>query len=132
MPRLTAAALSKSTFGRMSYTSVFSCPVDEEIMGALQYSADKRTARVGFQAHKFPYTPSVYYQCTAKLCINSAGGCDHVVSFLVLPLKIKLIRRGNCEKLHPLVFARVKLVIRQVRRSARKISCLIKAKLPLS
>ncbi|CAG0885396.1 unnamed protein product, partial [Cyprideis torosa] len=54
------------------------CPVDEEIMGPLTYAPNKRIASVGFQAHKFPYTPSVYYQCTVKLCINSAGGCDDV------------------------------------------------------
>ena len=34
-----------------------------------------------FQAHKFPYTSSVYYQCNVKLCIKHAGGCDQVVSF---------------------------------------------------
>ncbi len=29
-----------------------------------------------FQAHKFPYTPSVYYQCNVRLCIKHAGGCE--------------------------------------------------------
>ena len=55
------------------------CPVDEEIMGEFEYSASKTTALVRFQAHKFPYTSSVYYQCNVKLCIKHAGGCDQVV-----------------------------------------------------
>ncbi|KAK6634722.1 hypothetical protein RUM43_012124 [Polyplax serrata] len=50
------------------------CPVDEEIMGNFEYSKDKTVASVRFQAHKFPYTDSVYYQCNVKLCIKS-GGC---------------------------------------------------------
>jgi len=54
------------------------CPVDEEIMGEFEYSASKTTALVRFQAHKFPYTSSVYYQCNVKLCIKHAGGCDQV------------------------------------------------------
>jgi hypothetical protein len=56
------------------------CPSDYEIMGELEYSASKTTALVRFQAHKFPYTSSVYYQCNVKLCIKHAGGCDQVVS----------------------------------------------------
>ena len=55
------------------------CPVDDEIMGEFEYSARKTTALVRFQAHKFPYTSSVYYQCNVKLCIKHAGGCDQVV-----------------------------------------------------
>ena len=55
------------------------CPVDDEIMGEFEYSARKTTALVRFQAHKFPYTSSVYYQCNVKLCIKHAGGCDTVV-----------------------------------------------------
>merc|ERR1712051_718335 len=39
------------------------CPQDYEIMGELEYSSSKTTALVKFQAHKFPYTSSVYYQC---------------------------------------------------------------------
>ncbi|XP_076053559.1 cuticlin-3-like isoform X2 [Oratosquilla oratoria] len=54
------------------------CPVDEEILGEFQYSTSKTTAVVRFQAHKFPYTASVYYQCNVKLCIKNAGGCDDV------------------------------------------------------
>jgi len=54
------------------------CPQDYEIMGELDYSASKTTAIVKFQAHKFPYTSSVYYQCNVKLCIKHAGGCDQV------------------------------------------------------
>ena len=58
------------------------CPQDYEIMGELEYSASKTTALVKFQAHKFPYTSSVYYQCNVKLCIKHAGGCDQVVGSL--------------------------------------------------
>lgn len=54
------------------------CAVDPEIMGGFEYSKSKTTAKVSFQAHKFPYTESVYYQCNVKLCINHAGGCDDV------------------------------------------------------
>merc|ERR1712051_565103 len=54
------------------------CPVDDEIMGEFEYSASKTTALVRFQAHKFPYTSSVSYQCNVKLCIKHAGGCDQV------------------------------------------------------
>ncbi|RXG69346.1 hypothetical protein Avbf_04899 [Armadillidium vulgare] len=54
------------------------CPVDYEILGPFEYSKSKTTASVKFQAHKFPYTDSVYYQCNVKLCIKNAGGCDEV------------------------------------------------------
>jgi len=54
------------------------CPVDYEIMGEFEYSSSKTTALVHFQAHKFPYTSSVYYQCNIRLCIKHAGGCDNV------------------------------------------------------
>lgn len=54
------------------------CPVDSEIMGNLHYAEDKTRANVHFQAHKFPYTASVYYQCNVKLCKKSEGGCDQV------------------------------------------------------
>ncbi|MCL4135236.1 UNVERIFIED_CONTAM: hypothetical protein GTU68_018225, partial [Idotea baltica] len=54
------------------------CPVDYEILGPFEYSSTKTTAIVNFQAHKFPYTDSVYYQCNVKLCIKNAGGCDDV------------------------------------------------------
>lgn len=54
------------------------CPVDGEIMGNFHYSEDKTKANVHFQAHKFPYTASVYYQCNVKLCMKSNGGCEHV------------------------------------------------------
>ncbi|OXU26019.1 hypothetical protein TSAR_016442, partial [Trichomalopsis sarcophagae] len=51
------------------------CPVDGEIMGQFTYSEDKTEAKVHFQAHKFPYTSSVYYQCNVSLCIKHKGGC---------------------------------------------------------
>lgn len=54
------------------------CPIDQEIMGTFEYGAKKTTAMVHFQAHKFPYTSSVYYQCNVRLCLKSDGGCDDV------------------------------------------------------
>ena len=60
--------------------SIFRCPVDWEIMGEFEYSSSKTTALVHFQAHKFPYTSSVYYQCNVRLCIRHAGGCEDTVS----------------------------------------------------
>ncbi|CAG0894874.1 unnamed protein product [Darwinula stevensoni] len=64
--------------GEQPLIDEFGCPVDPEIMGPFVYEENKRVARVNFQAHKFPYTPSVYYQCNVRLCIRSAGGCDFV------------------------------------------------------
>lgn len=54
------------------------CPVDNEILGPFEYTLNKTRASVTFQAHKFPYTSSVYYQCNVKLCLKSSGGCDDV------------------------------------------------------
>ncbi|XP_043281132.1 uncharacterized protein pio [Venturia canescens] len=51
------------------------CPVDGEIMGQFDYSEDNTRAQVNFQAHKFPYTASVYYQCNVRLCVKHGGGC---------------------------------------------------------
>ncbi|MPC25041.1 Cuticlin-1 [Portunus trituberculatus] len=55
---------------------------DQEIYGMkvtdCLYSPSKTSATVRFQAHKFPYISSVYYQCNVKLCIKNAGGCDDV------------------------------------------------------
>lgn len=56
------------------------CPLDSEIMGKFVYSNDETTASVHFQAHKFPYTASVYYQCNVKLCVKADGGCKVAVS----------------------------------------------------
>lgn len=53
------------------------CPVDEEIMPQFVYSQNLSKASVNFQAHKFPYTSSVYYQCNVRLCFRE-GGCKHV------------------------------------------------------
>lgn len=58
------------------------CPTDTEIMGMFEYSEDKTKASVHFQAHKFPYTASVYYQCNVKLCLKADNGCDTVVSVM--------------------------------------------------
>lgn len=54
------------------------CPVDPEILGPFEYTMNKTRASVTFQAHKFPYTSSVYYQCNVRLCLKSSGGCDDV------------------------------------------------------
>lgn len=54
------------------------CPVDPDVMGSFQYSNDKTEAVVEFQAHKFPYTPTVYYKCSIKLCLKQIGGCNDV------------------------------------------------------
>ncbi|XP_011503720.1 PREDICTED: uncharacterized protein LOC105366841 isoform X2 [Ceratosolen solmsi marchali] len=51
------------------------CPVDGEIMGQFTYRDDKTEAKVHFQAHKFPYTSSVYYQCNVSICMKYKGGC---------------------------------------------------------
>lgn len=56
------------------------CPVDEDILGQFEYSANLTRAAVSFQAHKFPYTSSVYYQCNVRLCLKQANGCSDVVS----------------------------------------------------
>lgn len=48
-------------------------------MGQFQYSANKTTAVVNFQAHKFPYTTSVYYQCHVHLCLKANEGCANTV-----------------------------------------------------
>ncbi|RWS31485.1 uncharacterized protein B4U80_04398 [Leptotrombidium deliense] len=54
------------------------CPVDEEIMGPFEYTHNLTRAIVTFQAHKFPYTSSVYYQCNVRLCLKESGGCEDV------------------------------------------------------
>lgn len=66
-------------FFYLIYSFVYSCPVDGEIMGQFTYNEDKTEARVNFQAHKFPYTASVYYQCNVRLCIKHDGGCSNTV-----------------------------------------------------
>lgn len=53
------------------------CPVDEDIMPQFVYAQNLTRASVTFQAHKFPYTSSVYYQCNVRLCFRE-GGCNHV------------------------------------------------------
>lgn len=54
------------------------CPIDNEIMGPFEYSHNRTKATVSFQAHKFPYTSSVYYQCNVRLCLKETGGCFDV------------------------------------------------------
>lgn len=65
-------------WGEQPLINKHGCPVDYEIMGPFDYNAGKTKAAVRFQAHKFPYTASVYYQCNVKLCIRNAGGCADV------------------------------------------------------
>lgn len=62
----------------------FSCPVDGEIMGQFTYNEEKTEAKVNFQAHKFPYTASVYYQCNVRLCVKQGGGCTNTVIDITL------------------------------------------------
>lgn len=54
------------------------CPMDQEIMGPFKYNDQLTKAVVRFQAHKFPYTASVYYQCSVHLCMHENDGCKHV------------------------------------------------------
>jgi hypothetical protein len=42
------------------------CPLDGEIMSYFTYT--ENAASVQFLAHKFPYSPSVYYACAVKIC----------------------------------------------------------------
>lgn len=58
----------------------FRCSIEDDIMGQFQYSDNKTTAVVHFQAHKFPYTTSVYYQCHVHLCLKANGGCANTVN----------------------------------------------------
>lgn len=69
------------------------CPVDYEILGPFEYSSSKTTAAVRFQAHKFPYTASVYYQCNVRLCIKNADGCADVPPVCVEGQNLRRRRR---------------------------------------
>uniref|UniRef100_A0A6A7G1J3 Cuticlin-1 n=1 Tax=Hirondellea gigas TaxID=1518452 RepID=A0A6A7G1J3_9CRUS len=69
------------------------CPVDYEILGPFEYSGSKTTAAVRFQAHKFPYTASVYYQCNVRLCIKNADGCSDVPPICVEGQNLRRKRR---------------------------------------
>lgn len=51
------------------------CPVDSELMAPFVYNANKTQASVKFQAYKFPYTASIYYQCNIRLCLRD-GACE--------------------------------------------------------
>uniref|UniRef100_A0A1B6CA67 ZP domain-containing protein n=1 Tax=Clastoptera arizonana TaxID=38151 RepID=A0A1B6CA67_9HEMI len=67
-------------WGEQKLTDFEGCPIDKEIMGLFQYSKSQTSASVHFQAHKFPYTDSVYYQCSVQLCLKSDVECQHVQS----------------------------------------------------
>ena len=62
----------------MTNSNLYSCPMDNEIMGPFEYSEDRMSATVTFPAHKFPYTASVYYQCNVKLCAILDPDCQKV------------------------------------------------------
>ncbi|KAL4712216.1 hypothetical protein ACJJTC_011077 [Scirpophaga incertulas] len=47
------------------------CPLDSAVMGPFEYSERGLRALVSFSAHKFAWSPSVYYTCGVKLCKNS-------------------------------------------------------------
>lgn len=64
-------------WGEQPLIDDYGCPVDEEIMPQFVYSQNLTRASVSFQAHKFPYTSSVYYQCNIRLCFRD-NGCNHV------------------------------------------------------
>jgi len=55
--------------------------MDYELMPPFEYDLNRTRAMVKFQAHKFPYTSSVYYQCNVRLCLRN-GGCDEVTPSL--------------------------------------------------
>lgn len=63
-------------WGEQKLISDDGCPLDPDIMGNFQYTNEKTKAIVHFQAHKFPYTASVYYQCNVKLCLKADNGCE--------------------------------------------------------
>lgn len=64
-------------WGEQPLLDDYGCPIDEEIMPQFVYARNLTRASVTFQAHKFPYTSSVYYQCNVRLCFRE-GGCNHV------------------------------------------------------
>jgi hypothetical protein len=49
------------------------CPVDSEILPPFSYK--KNMAIVEFPAHKFPYSPTVYYSCAVKICKTNEENC---------------------------------------------------------
>lgn len=50
------------------------CPVDSEILPPFSYS--RNMAKVEFPAHKFPYSPTVYYSCAVKICKGNEDSCN--------------------------------------------------------
>lgn len=64
-------------WGEQPLIDDYGCPVDEDIMPQFNYAKNLTRASVTFQAHKFPYTSSVYYQCNVKLCFREQS-CAHV------------------------------------------------------
>lgn len=69
-------------------------------MGQFQYSPSKTVASVHFQAHKFPYTASVYYQCNVRLCIKADHGCDDVVRISTLFIGCETLPEGVAAEGH--------------------------------
>lgn len=76
----------------MIYPPHFRCPLDGEIMGQFEYSADRSEATVAFPAHKFPYTASVYYQCNVQLCALADPACQQVRhTYIVVQLQVPIV-----------------------------------------
>nr|CAD7568472.1 unnamed protein product [Timema californicum] len=71
------------------------CPLDGEIMGQFEYNESKTKASVHFQAHKFPYTASVYYQCNVQLCIKANDGCNNLPPNCEIGTALTRIRRDS-------------------------------------
>lgn len=49
------------------------CPIEPEIMGEFDYSDDASHAMVSFNAHRFPDSNIVNYQCMVQMCLKSVG-----------------------------------------------------------
>lgn len=63
----------------------YGCPYDNDIMGVFRYFNNFTKAMVPFQAHKFPYTKSVYYECHVRLCETNKNHCHQ-------------LQENNCKK----------------------------------
>jgi hypothetical protein len=50
------------------------CPVDSEILPPFTYTPNM--AVVEFPAHKFPYSPTVYYSCAVRICRQGGANED--------------------------------------------------------
>jgi len=76
----------------------YGCPVDSELLPPFNYTDNKAT--VQFLAHKFPYSPTVYYSCSVKIC-KSTDSCPPPLcqgSKNLLQSRIKFKRDANNEE----------------------------------